>query len=46
VFSSLQSLIHCVQVIQKREDGSVNFDRDYAAYEDGFGNADGEYWLG
>lgn len=33
-------------VIQRRRDGSVDFDRDWNAYADGFGSPDGEMWLG
>ena len=34
-------------VIQKRKDGSVEFEkRDWVEYEDGFGNLHGEFWIG
>ncbi|KAM3863456.1 angiopoietin-related protein 6 [Diretmus argenteus] len=33
-------------VIQNRQDGSVNFFRTWEQYKQGFGNLDGEYWLG
>ncbi|XP_078492180.1 fibrinogen-like protein A [Ciona intestinalis] len=33
-------------VIQRRIDGSVNFERNLASYSAGFGNRDGNYWLG
>ncbi|CAF89485.1 unnamed protein product, partial [Tetraodon nigroviridis] len=36
----------CLQVIQRREDGSVNFFRGWEAYKDGFGKTTGEHWLG
>ena len=33
-------------VIQRRFDGSVSFNRNWAECESGFGNKTGEYWLG
>ena len=34
------------EVIQRRLDGSVDFYRNWTSYVDGFGDPDGEYWLG
>ena len=33
-------------VFQRRRDGSVEFYRDWAEYENGFGDVKGEHWLG
>ena len=33
-------------VIQRRFNGSVDFNRDWNAYVEGFGSVDGEHWIG
>ncbi|XP_072042671.1 fibrinogen-like protein A [Amphiura filiformis] len=33
-------------VIQRREDGSINFNRSWDDYSNGFGNVNSEHWLG
>ncbi|KAK5919081.1 hypothetical protein CgunFtcFv8_023006 [Champsocephalus gunnari] len=37
---------HGATVIQRRNDGSVNFDQIWEKYENGFGDFQGEFWLG
>ena len=33
-------------VVQRRQDGSVSFNRGWKEYEEGFGNLNGEFWYG
>ena len=33
-------------VVQRRQDGSVDFNRGWGEYEDGFGKLTGEFWYG
>jgi hypothetical protein len=34
------------QIIQRRYNGSLSFERDWQTYKEGFGYPNGEYWLG
>ncbi|XP_052813149.1 ficolin-2-like [Mya arenaria] len=33
-------------VFQRRFDGSIEFNRSFVEYEQGFGSLDGEFWMG
>jgi len=33
-------------VVQRRQDGSLDFNKNWTEYEDGFGKLTGEFWYG
>jgi hypothetical protein len=37
---------NAIQVLQRRQNGSVDFYRDWNNYTQGFGDVNGEFWIG
>ena len=39
-------MLSCSKVFQRRFSGDVNFTRNWEEYKQGFGDLDGDFWLG
>ena len=46
IFLLVVSLFTYSKVFQKRSSGDVDFNRNWAEYKQGFGDLDGDFWLG
>ena len=39
-------MLKIFKLVQNRENGEQDFYQDFDAYVDGFGNLEGEFWMG
>ncbi|XP_018415939.1 PREDICTED: fibroleukin [Nanorana parkeri] len=46
VYCDMESMGGGWTLVQSRQDGSINFNRTWNEYKNGFGNLTGEFWLG